>query len=73
MKPPDIGPRKFIGRSVRKRWDENTPSSKGPHILYQPTYLGRSSAPLPRVGTPPANRLKYYFFYYYYYYYCCCY
>ena len=28
MSPPDIGPRKIIGHSVRKRWDENTPSSK---------------------------------------------
>ena len=33
MSPPDIGPRKIIGPSVRKRWDENTPSSKGPHIV----------------------------------------
>ena len=31
MSPPDIGPRKIIGPSVRKRWEENTPSSKGPH------------------------------------------
>ena len=33
MSPPDIGPRKIIGPSVRKRWDENTPSSKGPHRM----------------------------------------
>ena len=28
MSPPDNTPRKIIGPSVRKRWDENTPSSK---------------------------------------------
>ena len=72
MLGPNHKPLKTTCHRLRKRWDENTPSSKGPHILYQPTYLGRSSAPLPRVGTPPAHRLKYYFFYYYYYY-CCCY
>ena len=33
MSPPDNTPRTIIGPSVRKRWDENTPSSKGDPIV----------------------------------------
>ena len=47
MSPPDNTPRKIIGPSVRKRWDENTPSSKGPHRA-----LARPLAPLVVVVAP---------------------
>ena len=33
MSPPDKKALKIISHSVRKRWDENIPSSKGPHRL----------------------------------------
>ena len=30
---PDLGTLKTMCHRLRKRWDENTPSSKGPHNL----------------------------------------